>query len=72
MSAVDSSLAGKCMDFCHALTSQKKSFTFSLILGSSFTFSLDTKEDLSPASKAVRRKSLLQNEEMKDGEQNSW
>ena len=57
MSAVDSSLAGKCMDFCHALTSQKKSFTFSLILGSSFTFSLDTKEDLSPASKAVRRKS---------------
>ena len=57
MSAVDSSFAAKCMDFCHALTSQKKSFTFSLILGSSFTFSLDTKEDRSPVSKAVRRKS---------------
>ena len=50
-------MAAKCMDFCHALTSQNKSFTFSLTLGSNFTFSLDTKEDLSPASKAVRRKS---------------
>ena len=56
MSAVDSSLAAKCMDFCHALTSQDKSFTFSLTLGSNFTFSLDTKENLSPASKAVKRK----------------
>ena len=56
MSAEDSSLAAKCMDFCHALTSQDKSFTFSLTLGSNFTFSLDTKENLSPASKAVKRK----------------
>ena len=56
MSAVDSSLAAKCMDFCHALTSQDKSFTFSLTLGSNFTFSLDTKENLSPASQAVKRK----------------
>ena len=57
MATVDSSLASKCMDFCHALTSHKKSFNFSLIIGSNFRFSLDTKEDLPPASKAVRKKS---------------
>ena len=57
MATVDSSLAAKCMDFCHALTSQDKSFTFSLIIGSNFTFSLDTKENKSPAAKAVRKKS---------------
>ena len=57
MASVDSSLADKCMDFCHALTSQNKSFTFSLTIGSNFTFSLDTKENKSPAAKAVRKKS---------------
>lgn len=33
MATVDSSLAAKCMDFCHALTSQNKFFTFLLIIG---------------------------------------
>ena len=57
MAAVDSSLASQCMDFCQALVSQNKSFTFSLTIGSTFAFSLDTKESLAPAAKAVKRKS---------------
>ena len=55
MATVDSSLASKCMDFCHALAGQSKSFNFSLTIGSSFVFSLDTKESLTP--EAVKRKS---------------
>ena len=43
-SGEDSSLATKCMDFCHALASQGKSFKFSITIGSTFTFSLDTRE----------------------------
>ena len=55
---VDSSLASRCMDFCQALASQNKSFTFSLTIGSTFAFSLDTKEScFPPAAKAVKRKS---------------
>ena len=57
MAAVDSSLASQCMDFCHALASQNKSFTFSLTIGSTFAFSLDTKESLLTAAEAVKRKS---------------
>ena len=33
MATVDSSLASQCMDFCQALASQNKSFTFSLTVG---------------------------------------
>ena len=36
MASVDSSLASQCMDFCQALASQNKSFTFSLTIGSTF------------------------------------
>ena len=43
-SGEDTSLATKCMDFCHALASQGKKFKFSLSIGSTFTFSLDAKE----------------------------
>ena len=58
MASVDSSLASQCMDFCQALASQNKSFTFSLTIGSTFAFSLDTKEScFPPAAKAVKRKS---------------
>ena len=39
----NSSLATKCMDFCHALASQGKEFKFSITIGA--TFSLDTRED---------------------------
>ena len=40
----DSSLATQCLDFCQALARQGKVFKFSLTIGSTFTFSLDTKE----------------------------
>ena len=45
---VDSTLASKCMDFCHALASQGQAFSFSLAVGLNFSFSLDTR------SKAVK------------------
>ena len=32
------------MDFCHALANQGKEFKFSITIGSTFTFSLDTRE----------------------------
>ena len=41
----DSSLTNKCLDLCHALAGQGKVFKFSLTIGSSFTFSLDSRED---------------------------
>ena len=46
MTAVDeanSSLAIKCLDFCQALTSQGMEINFSLNIGSTFSFSLDTR-----------------------------
>ena len=39
----DCSLASKCMDFCQALASQGLPFHFTLNMGSTFTFSLDTR-----------------------------
>ena len=46
MSAVgedNSPLVTKCMDFCLALANQGEAFNFSLSIGSSFSFSLDTR-----------------------------
>ena len=43
-SGEDSSLATKCMDICHTLASHGKDFQFSLTIGTTFTFSLDTRE----------------------------
>ena len=40
----NSSLAIKCMDFCHALASQGMAFSFSLSVGSDFSFSLDARD----------------------------
>ena len=40
----DSSLATQCLDFCQVLARQGKVFKFSLTIGSTFAFSLDTKE----------------------------
>ena len=40
----DSSLANKCLDLCLALAGQGKAFRFSLTIGSTFTFSLDSRE----------------------------
>ena len=44
VSETDSSLTTKCLDFCQALASQGKAFKFSVTIGSTFTFSLDTRE----------------------------
>ena len=44
VSMTDSSLTTQCLDFCQALVGQGKVFKFSITIGSSFTFSLDTKE----------------------------
>ena len=40
----DSSLTTKCLDFCQALASQGKDFKFAITVGSTFSFSLDTRE----------------------------
>ena len=39
----NSPLVTKCMDFCRALATQGEAFNFSLSIGSSFSFSLDTR-----------------------------
>ena len=50
----DSSLATKCLAFCQALSSQGKAFQFSLNIGSTFSFTQDTrcKETLATKKKA--------------------
>ena len=54
MDETDSSLATKCLAFCQALSSQGKAFQFSLNIGSTFSFTLDTrcKETLATKKKA--------------------
>ena len=44
VSETDSSLTTKCLDFCQALAGQGKIFKFSITIGSTFTFSLDTRD----------------------------
>ena len=44
VSETDSSLTTQCLDFCQALAGQGKVFKFSVTIGSSFTFSLESKE----------------------------
>ena len=51
----DSSLAAQCLDFCKALTSQGKAFQFSLNIGSTFSFTLDTSCKDSPVSLTKKR-----------------
>ena len=43
VSDVNSPLVAKCMDFCQALAIQGQTFHFSLNMGPSFSFSLDTR-----------------------------
>ena len=52
----DTSLASQCLAFCQTLASQGRTVTFSLKVGSSFAFSLDTKDsEKIPASKARKK-----------------
>ena len=52
----DFSLATKCLDFCQTLTSQGSPFNFSLTIGSSFSFSLDTREKMVALASQVKSK----------------
>ena len=53
----DSSLATKCLALCQALTSQGMVFNFSLNIGSTFSFSLDTKSKEALSSKVKKKAS---------------
>ena len=44
VSGENSAMANKCFGFCKALASQGMAFSFSLTLGSHFSFSLETRE----------------------------
>ena len=57
----DPNLASKCLDFCQALSSQGVAFNFSVSIGSTFSFSLDTrgKAPLSPGTKKKSSPSTL-------------
>ena len=50
----DSSLASQCMALCQALNSQGKAFKFSLTIGNTFSFSLDTSKGRVSAPKEKR------------------
>ena len=52
---VSSSLATQCLAFCQTLASQGQSFNFCLTLGTSFSFSLDTKVK-APVPQVTRKK----------------
>ena len=52
----DSSLATQCLDFCQALARQGKDFKFSITIGSTFTFSLDTKESKANLPSGTQRR----------------
>ena len=53
-----SSLASKCLDLCQTLASQGQAFIFSLIIGSTFNFSMTTgsQDTPAPAAKVVKKK----------------
>ena len=53
----DPILATKCLDFCQALTSQGVAFNFSLAIGSTFSFSLDTRVEASVSPVTKKRSS---------------
>ena len=71
MKTEDSDLASQCMAFCQALATKGQTFNFNLNIGSSFSFSLDTrahgtlslvKKKMSPSTvrrNARRRKEFL-------------
>ena len=41
----DTTMASKCLEFCQTLVSQQQHFSFSLTVGSSFSFSLDNRKE---------------------------
>ena len=57
VSEANSSLISKCMDFCQALASKGQEFHFSLAMGPSFTFSLDTRGKATMGPEGKKKKS---------------
>ena len=51
-----SALASKCLDLCQTLMGQGLAFKFSLTVGSSFTFALDTSPSLDTKGKEPVKK----------------
>ena len=71
MAAVNESdfpLVNKCLELCHALAGQGKVFKFSLTIGSSFTFFLDSREDkeVPPTRKRKSPSTLRRNAKRKE------
>jgi hypothetical protein len=57
MSGGDSVLVSQCLDFCQALAIMEQTISFSLTLGSTYSFNLDTrKKDTSPGEKVIQKK----------------
>ena len=64
MAAVDevnSTLVSQCMDFCQALASQGQVINFSLAIGSTFSFSLDTRGKVPGTKKKASPSTLRRN-----------
>ena len=57
VSETDSSLATQCLDFCQALARQGKVFQLSITIGSTFTFSLDTREGKETLPTRIKKRS---------------
>ena len=67
----ESALASKCLDLCQTLMSQGLAFKFSLTVGSSFAFSLDTSPSLDtkgkePVKKKPKPSTLRRNARRRD------
>ena len=75
---VNSTLVSKCMDFCQALASQGQAFNFSLAIGPTFSFSLDTRSKVlgfsgtkKKASPSTLRRNAKRREEFSQRKQQS-
>ena len=61
----NSSLAFKCLDLCQALASHGQEFTFSVTVGSSFSFSMDAMESSKVVHQIGKKSSPSNSEEVK-------
>ena len=56
LSGDDPALLTQCLEFCQVLASKGQAFNLSLTLGSSFTFSLDTRGGTTPVMQKKKNK----------------
>ena len=63
MGSEDTVMASKCLEICQVLVSQGQNFAFSLTIGSSFSFAMDTRKD--PVILETREKNILQDKTMR-------